>query len=165
MRTSTTDAPRGASGWNWVGVAPADVASRVKLPPALLEEGVFDQHDEAYWGHEKTTGTLVVAPAEFELEGYECLSDSRSIGSRADGHRCTIPHQYKPGTSGQVHTDLQNEDPAFDSDERVHFVYHDAVLERETPWCFVLPESEFEKRLLAPGDWPETVLPESTRLL
>jgi len=152
-------------GWNWVGVAPADTAGRVKLPPALLEEGVFDQHDEAYWGHETNTGTLVVSPEPLELEDYHSLSKSRSIGSRADGHRCTIPHQYKPGTSGQLPEKLQNQDPAFDGEERVHFVFHEAVLERETPWCFVLPESEFEKRMLAPGDWPETVFPKSTRLL
>lgn len=165
MRTTATDAPRDASGWNWVGVAPADTAGRVKLPRALLEEGVFDQHDEAYWGHEKNTGTLVVSPAPLELEDYHSLSESRSIGSRADGHRCTVPHQYKPGTSGQLPEVLQNQDPAFDGEERVHFVYHDAVLERETPWCFVLPESDFEERMLAPADWPESVFPKSERLL
>ncbi|WP_435366022.1 hypothetical protein [Haloarchaeobius sp. DYHT-AS-18] len=165
MRNTTTESDRDASGWNWVGVAPADTAGRVKLPRALLEEGVFDQHDEAYWGHETNTGTLVVSPRPLELEGYKSLSRPRSIGSQADGHRCTVPHQYTAGDSDQTHIALQGEDPAFNGDEPVHFVYHDVVLEHETPWCFVLPQIEFEKRLLAPADWPETVFPESTRLL
>ncbi|WP_241434433.1 hypothetical protein [Natronorubrum tibetense] len=163
MRNTTTS-ESDASGWNWLGVAPADTAGRVKLPRSLLEEGVFDQHEEAYWSHETTTGTLVVSSAPLELEGYETVA-ARKIGSEADGHRCTVPHQYTEGDSDLAHIAIQGAEPTFDGKERVHFVYHDAVIERETPWCFVLRQSEFENRLLAPGDWPETVFPESTRLL
>jgi hypothetical protein len=163
MRT-TTDAPRDASGWSWVGVATADSEGRIKLPRALLEEGVFDHHDEAHWGHETNTGTLVVSPAPLKLEDYESVG-SRKIGSQADGHRCTVPHQYTTGGSEETHIVLQGEDPTFHGDEPVHFVYHEAVLTRETPWCFVLPQNEFVRRFLNPADWPETIFPESTRLL
>jgi hypothetical protein len=77
---AATDAPRDASGWNWVGVAPADTAGRVKLPRALLEEGVFDQHDEAYWGHETTTGTRRL-PRPSRVRGVRAsLNRGASVG-------------------------------------------------------------------------------------
>lgn len=154
----------GDAGWNWLAVVPTDTAGRLQIPRALVKAGVFDQHEEAYWGHETNTGTLVVSSAPLQLEGYQTVT-SRSIGGKADGHRCTVPHQYDEGGSDLSHIDMQNAEPTFDGNEPMHFVYHNAALEHETPWCFVLPESEFERRFMAPADWPESVFPESTRLL
>ena len=149
----------GNTGWNWVSAEKPDSVNRVKIPPALIDEGIFETTDMAYWGFNSDTGTRFVSPDELEVPEYEPVA-SRSIGGPGDGHRSTIPHQFYSDSSGKTHLEAQKVDPTFDDEETLHFLYHDEVKDRDRPWCYVLTTSELEQRLLPHSDWPETVFPE-----
>lgn len=144
------------TGWNWAGIASPDTAGRVKIPPVLSDVGLFDDFSRAHWGHETTTGTIVVSPSDLEVSEYDTVA-STVIGGANDGHRSTVPHQYKPGGSECAYLEAQNREITVSDEELLHFVYPDEALNQENGWCYVLTTTELEQRLLAPSDWPETV--------
>lgn len=157
QNTTTTT---GGTGWNWVFAATPDSSNRVKIPPRLVEAGIFEQNSSAYWGYNQRTGTMVVSPAELQFPNIKNVDES-SIGGPKDGYRSTVPHQFYPDSSGQTHLAAQKVDPTLTGDETFHFLYHDDVEQRDTSWCYVLTTTELERRILPPSEWPETVFPKT----
>lgn len=147
------------SNWNWVGVATPDSANRIQIPPALNEAGIFENFTEATWGFETKTGAFVISPERLDIERYKSV-EPRTIGSKKDGFRCQIPHQYLSEGSGTLYYDIQKVNATVEGTEAFHFIYHDEIFQRRTPWCYVLTTSELEQRLLRPEAWVETVFPE-----
>lgn len=141
-----------------VYVGPVNVErkdTRISTPEAIIEAGILEVGEEAWWSFEDVSGTIVVSNNELQGDEYTSIAARKVQQTK---NRIRIPSPLIENPSRDVDKFVQNEavhpDAILEPGKRYHFVYRtDGMAEGETRSCYLFDDKELAKRLSTPDDW------------